>query len=175
MIKVVGRRGDRRYLLLGLEQKNVDSLKEGKPLVVEGAGMGIPFDMFLVYGKTPEDIISDLKEAGLAVPAGPLPTKPPTAAADFLRTPNATEMACLLLYSVRYALGRSSYAVGEVCDLVRQYQHVLTPGQTQTLRCDIQEAITQAEEAAGTVGMLMDHGAWVKLLDDIVLGEKSST
>jgi hypothetical protein len=55
--KLVG--GGQPVILLGLEAENVKRLKEGKPILVLGADLGIDFDIYIVYGKTVKEIAAE--------------------------------------------------------------------------------------------------------------------
>lgn len=57
----------RKLVLLGLEAKNIELLKEGKPMFIRGDeyGLDLDFDVTIIYGDTAEDIIRLLKDAGV--------------------------------------------------------------------------------------------------------------
>lgn len=65
-----------------------------------------------------------------------------------------------LIWATRYALGRSSYCVGMVCDEVRRNLPALAPETVSVLRRDIAEAIERDQ-----VGMDMDKRQWAALLE----------
>ena len=50
---------------LGLSKMNIRKLKEGKPILVEGAELGIELDIFVMYGNTEKEMVADLHKAGL--------------------------------------------------------------------------------------------------------------
>jgi hypothetical protein len=60
MIKVKLSGGGQPVVLLGLEAENVKRLKEGKPILIKGAEIQIPFDILIVYGSTVEVITKEL-------------------------------------------------------------------------------------------------------------------
>lgn len=62
MIKARGvRLNGRPYIWLGLEEGNIQRLKEGKPILFDMAEVGINnFDMLISYGKTQEEIIGQM-------------------------------------------------------------------------------------------------------------------
>jgi hypothetical protein len=72
-----------------------------------------------------------------------------------------------LIWAARYALGRSSYCVGMVCDEIRKNVAVLRSDTVAVLRRDIAEAMER-----GNVGMDMDRREWERL--DAVLAERQA-
>lgn len=48
-------------VLLGLSNENVKRLKEGKPIHIYGAELGIERDIVIVWGKTEKEILKSLK------------------------------------------------------------------------------------------------------------------
>lgn len=53
---------DKKVIGLGLSAKNVELLKEGKPIVVKGEEIGLPrVEIFIFYGETEESMKEDLK------------------------------------------------------------------------------------------------------------------
>jgi hypothetical protein len=48
-------------VLLGLSSKNLEKLKERKPMMVEGAEMGIDHNIVIVWGETEADILKELR------------------------------------------------------------------------------------------------------------------
>ena len=65
MIKLCEKRGNGTLYCFGLSDRNIELLKEGKPIVIDMAEMGIP-DMVIgiMYGETEEAIIEELRQAG---------------------------------------------------------------------------------------------------------------
>ena len=47
-------------ILLGVDKENIKRLTEGKPIRVEGKELGIPYDIFIIYGETLKDIAREL-------------------------------------------------------------------------------------------------------------------
>lgn len=68
MLKFLADRNGRKLLGLGISQGNVDKLKEGKPILVEGEKLGLPFDVFLFYGETEATMVQSLRDAGVELP-----------------------------------------------------------------------------------------------------------
>jgi hypothetical protein len=73
----------------------------------------------------------------------------------------------MLVSSVRYAMGRRSYIVGQTCDMVRRYRDYLKPTEIQVIARDIGEELDRAKRMNETLGMEMDHKEWVKLLEEL--------
>lgn len=74
------------------------------------------------------------------------------------------EMWLLLLSTVRYAMGRSSYIVSDACGMVRRYApQCLTRGQIAQVGREVREAVRLATEAGGTLGHAMDQAEWEAL------------
>ena len=65
-----------------------------------------------------------------------------------------------LMYSFRYALGRQSYAVGDVAQALLDHAEEIRPEWRQQTIRDIKEAI--ADDRAG---MQMDHKTWMDVVD----------
>ncbi len=61
------RRSGRKVIGLGLTAENVDLLMQGKPIMIDGAKMGLPFDIAVHYGATVQTLIDDLDEQGITV------------------------------------------------------------------------------------------------------------
>jgi hypothetical protein len=70
----------------------------------------------------------------------------------------------LVLQSVRYCMGRMSYAVGVCCDMVRSYAKHLKPHQVAQIAREIREEVDRAEKDGRTLGMDFDHRAWKELV-----------
>lgn len=64
----------------------------------------------------------------------------------------------LSVWAVRYALGRSTYAVGDVVDVLARNAAEIKPYTRWVICGDIDMAI-----AAGQVGMDMDREQWLRL------------
>jgi hypothetical protein len=70
----------------------------------------------------------------------------------------------LLIYAVRYTLGRRTYAVGDVCMEIASHAKTLEPGIRGVLRDEISEALGIAEGSGRTVGDKCDHRRWEQAL-----------
>lgn len=58
--------GGPNVVLLGLSERNVELLKLGKPIQFDGKEIGIPGKkVFIMYGETEEDILDELRRAGI--------------------------------------------------------------------------------------------------------------
>ena len=71
------------------------------------------------------------------------------------------EAKIVLLYAMRYCLGRSSYAVGEMCDLIRLKWHALPPDARSLLIVDLKSEVSSDRP----LGMKMDRRQWELLLE----------
>jgi hypothetical protein len=52
-------------VLFGLSEKNVQLLKEGKPIKIDMTELGLTGKVLIFYGKTEEDMMSEFKKHGL--------------------------------------------------------------------------------------------------------------
>lgn len=75
------------------------------------------------------------------------------------------EFYMMLMCSVRYALGRSTYVVQEVADLVKKYGPLLSLSQRSRLLADVREKLEQARVWSGAIGEEVDHRIWQNLVD----------
>ena len=66
----------------------------------------------------------------------------------------------LLLYATRYALGRRSYVVREITDLLKQHWRSLWAGDRQVIQRDIEEARDRRQ-----LGDACDAIAWLQILE----------
>lgn len=71
------------------------------------------------------------------------------------------ETKIVLLYAMRYCLGRSSYAVGEMCDLIRLKWFALSPDTQSLLIVDLRSEV----KSDRPLGMKMDRRQWESLLE----------
>lgn len=74
----------------------------------------------------------------------------------------------MMLCTVRYAMGRQSYVVGEACDLVRTHRHWLAPEQVVQIAREIREELEYAARCGRTVGGTIDDAAWRRLLGELL-------
>ena len=64
MIKWTGTDEQGREVVgLGLEERNLQLLRAGRPIHVKGAQIGIPFDIFIHYAKSKHELTRDLIDA----------------------------------------------------------------------------------------------------------------
>lgn len=61
MIKFRGMRGERGLIGLGLTEGNVERLKKNEPIHVNGAEMGLSYDILIFYGKDAAEIIANMR------------------------------------------------------------------------------------------------------------------
>tara|TARA_Y100000310_G_scaffold263550_1_gene273806 strand:+ start:137 stop:499 length:363 start_codon:yes stop_codon:yes gene_type:complete len=69
------------------------------------------------------------------------------------------EIRDLLFYSFRYALGRSTYAVEDVADMIIKYWDMLSSNEKSCIIKEIEHSIAQ-----DNYGMDMDLKSWQKVL-----------
>jgi hypothetical protein len=74
---------------------------------------------------------------------------------------------CLLLFSVRYAMGRMSAAPGEVADWVRLYRKHLSSTQADQIANEIEKELRDRESRGTLLGMKCDHEVWARLVADL--------
>lgn len=70
MIKAAGEVNGRPMMLLGLSGENVTRLAAGEPIAFDGDQLGYAGKVVIVYGKTEDDIVAQLREHGLVPPDG---------------------------------------------------------------------------------------------------------
>jgi hypothetical protein len=61
MLKWTGIRQGIPIIGLGLEEKNLEKLRQDMPIHIKGADMGIAFDIVIYYGKGLEDLVEMTK------------------------------------------------------------------------------------------------------------------
>jgi hypothetical protein len=72
----------------------------------------------------------------------------------------------LLIFSVRYAMGRQTGAVSDMCRHVRVFHKHLEPWQVEQIAREIREEIARAERTERrTLGANCDHEDWIKLAE----------
>ena len=71
----------------------------------------------------------------------------------------------ILICAVRYALGRISYIVGEVCDYVAVKQPELSKECINIIIRDIEEELKRYHDAGQKLGMECDERTWLRLLE----------
>ena len=78
-------------------------------------------------------------------------------------------LGALLVCSVRYAMGRQSYMVGLICDLVRKHIGAVDKNTINTISRDISTELERCERSGELLGAQMDHDEWSRLLGDITV------
>jgi hypothetical protein len=73
----------------------------------------------------------------------------------------------MLLSTVRYTLGRRSYATAQCRDLVLAYGGGLLPPQRDQIRHEIQDALLEAAKQGRTLGDKVDNDVWRNLVYDL--------
>jgi len=90
---------------------------------------------------------------------------------DTTQTIDTNELWALLLCSVRYAMGRQSYVVGEVCDLVRKHRVRLTDEQVGMIASEVSSELSFHARRGRFLGAEMDHREWQRLVTDLTAKE----
>jgi hypothetical protein len=88
---------------------------------------------------------------------------------------DTADMWPLLINSVRYAIGRASYAPAEVADLVRKYGAALKSWQRQQIAQEIGEEIRFGKRIAArsdSNAKFPYEGLWTALADELEKGAK---
>lgn len=76
----------------------------------------------------------------------------------------------ILICAVRYALGRMSYIVGDVCRYVALKQPSLSQNCINIIVRDIEEELERYHKCGQTLGMECDERMWVRLLERLKEG-----
>ena len=76
----------------------------------------------------------------------------------------------IIVCAVRYALGRQSYIVGDVCKYVTIKHDCMSDHCKNVIIKDIEESIEWYHSTGHTCGMECDEKDWLKLLD-VLKGE----
>lgn len=85
------------------------------------------------------------------------------------------DMWTLLLSTIRYSMGRSSYITDTAPKLVIQYASALRASQLEQIAREIEEEIAVYEKNGRTLGMQMDHDGWIRSAARIrLLAEKAA-
>lgn len=61
------------FIGLGLEAKNMELLRAGKPIIVHGTELGAPVEIAIFFGETKEQMMEMLLGAGVELPAAATP------------------------------------------------------------------------------------------------------
>jgi hypothetical protein len=86
--------------------------------------------------------------------------------------PSERDMWLMLLSMVRYALHRSSYIVGDACEMVLRFRGYLTSSQVAQIAREVSDTLEKAESVGATVGMKMDHETWTQFVQDLRCARK---
>ena len=71
----------------------------------------------------------------------------------------------IIVYATRYALGRMSYAVDDVCRYIKYYIKELSENCIDILIRDIEDEIKYWNDMGRTCGMECDEKQWHELLE----------
>jgi len=56
-------------ILFGLSARNIELLKQGKPIPINGSDLHLPgLNFVIMYGETEADMENDLRKAGFVIP-----------------------------------------------------------------------------------------------------------
>jgi len=78
---------------------------------------------------------------------------------------NRDDLYVFLTCTLRYALGRSSYIVSDVINLLTKYECCLEPWQFEGMIREIRNELSRCERNKMFCGMEMDHNAWRKFVE----------
>lgn len=71
MLRASSTSGDgRRLMLLGLTPENVRRLKDGEPILVDCAELGVDARLTIMFGQTERAIAAELRSHGVELPDG---------------------------------------------------------------------------------------------------------
>lgn len=76
----------------------------------------------------------------------------------------------LVLCTLRYAMGRSSYITSEACRYVREYAGYMRQNEVNQIAVEIREAVAYAHKRGDMLGMKMDEDGFVRLAEEIESG-----
>lgn len=77
---------------------------------------------------------------------------------------NTETLSGLLIYSVRYALGRRSYAVSDVCEAVERHLCDAKKGTANIIAKDVRDELNAAHGRGCQLGDPMGDARWRELL-----------
>ena len=84
-----------------------------------------------------------------------------------------SDVGLLLICSLRYALGRSSYVTSAIAEIVEKNWLGLSVSDKEVILRDIREALAEAEKAGRKLGMDMDDRMWRALVERLGQGVES--
>jgi hypothetical protein len=82
-------------------------------------------------------------------------------------TIHKNDMWTLLLSTIRYSMGRTTYMTSLAPELVLRYKDYLTPRQLSQIADEIEKEIKIYERSGRTLGDPSDHSSWKKAAHDI--------
>lgn len=71
----------------------------------------------------------------------------------------------MIIYALRYALGRRTYAVSDVCDHIRTYQKHLSTECIENIIRDINRELKHYHDMGMSLGDTFDEQDWIQLRD----------
>lgn len=74
---------------------------------------------------------------------------------------------CLLLYTVRYAMGRMSSAPSDAADWVRYYRKHLDQSQIDQIADEVEKELQRCISRGTLLGHQCDHETWTRLVADL--------
>lgn len=76
-------------------------------------------------------------------------------------------MWLLLLSTVRHSLGRCSYIISDVCDMVLAYSESLDKHQLGQIRREVEIALNLQEAGWAFLGHKVDHDRWKRFCEEL--------
>lgn len=77
------------------------------------------------------------------------------------------EVHMLLLYAMRYSMGRKTYAPFEVSNLIKKYKNKLTPSHLDLIQKDLLSELNWHEGNGEYLGHEIDHKEWKSLSEEL--------
>lgn len=77
------------------------------------------------------------------------------------------DMFFLLWSSIRYAMGRRSYAVSTAIELFERYKAALSPYQVRLVDHDVRAELERVEANGYELGDTVDHEAWKRFAEGL--------
>lgn len=79
----------------------------------------------------------------------------------------SSDLWVMLMSTLRYAMGRSSYITGLTADLVRSFRPWLKPEEVTQVRTEVTKELEMVERLGRHLGQEADHEVWKKLVQDL--------
>ena len=73
----------------------------------------------------------------------------------------------IIICAIRYALGRMSYVVNEICNYVNLKKNELSENCIKVIIRDIEEELHRYHDMGELLGMECDEKDWLKLLSEL--------